>query len=194
MNMSRPSCRKFIFTAISMTHGIKSKTSQCLPDLVGHPTKPILYDNLEYDRYAVQIEPVYEQLCEGSAFDHIHFWADLCNQFKVSERLSINPYGLGHKGTSGGAALRSLLTSVENQLIVSARQGQLSCAGPEGPIFTNALFKSIDGVINSGSNANFDQVFDQVKMLTQQETSDRKFKNKQCFMQTPLLYRTACGQ
>lgn len=130
-----------LFTWFSFTHGFNlENTHSKFPYLIAHPTKTILSDGEM--RYGLPLEGFYDNLLASGNFEHVHLWAELCNQVckGCGKHRSENLASLS--GMGGKKAVEDVLYSRSGSLIVSSAYGQSSCASVTGGPFQQAILEA----------------------------------------------------
>lgn len=176
IGIPKPAQGKLMATVITFTHGVNFKdTWTRLPFMVCNPST---YRLAKEKQSLIALEDIYHSLRAFGSFDHVHVWAELCNNIpygfereapKSKPFLNLkNNLQIGKKGER----LRQLLLGVPSSLMVSASYGQISYAFKNtGGLFTDGLFMGLQKVAEGTVKPQFDGnegLFEFVKLHTQQ--------------------------
>lgn len=149
--------KKFMLIYYSLSHGTNVlQTPSKFPFILCNPTDKTYKND---PNTLLSTEGIFEELLQKSQFDHVHVWAELCNELlpssaKVPQKtVRLSPFGQ----TMAYNNLKSLLYSVKGSLITSSEYGDVSVAS-KGMLgaFSGALFKTIQGVMDGTITANFE--------------------------------------
>lgn len=143
---------RLMATVMSFTHGMNfPDTWTRLPFMVCHPRE----SGLEAKQHLIAIEDIYQTLRTFGRFDHIHVWAELCNNipYGLEEKAPLSQ-PLSYSSPAQGlmyakSRLERLLMQEEAMVMVSSQYGQVSYTFKEGGgLFTNSLFLGMEKVAN----------------------------------------------
>ena len=152
LKVEKPERGKLMATVMSFTHGMNfPDTWTQLPFIICHPEE----NRLAGKNSLIAIEDIYQTLRTFGAFDHLHVWAELCNNIPYGlEREAPKSQPLAHSllqrsMNRARGRLRKLLMSNPATVMVSSKYGQVSYTFKDGGgVFTNSLFLGIEKVAN----------------------------------------------
>jgi hypothetical protein len=173
--------KRLLATVMTFTHGANfADTWTRLPFLLCHPTDNRLSDGAEL----LSVESIYRALREQGQFDHVHVWAELCNNIPYGQegkapdiQMFVHQIPRADIALAEGRRLLALLSSCEASIMVSSRYGQISYVLPgEGGIFSASLFRGLSAVAQGKVPPRFDGpggLFAFVSLDTQQTVRTR---------------------
>ncbi len=178
LTKERPEEGKMMATVMSFTHGMNyPDTWTRLPFMVCHPTENRLQDK----NNLLAIEDIYQTLRTFGDYDHLHVWAELCNNVPYglegsapSSRL-FNHLMPNKQSTFAKHRLEQLLMGEKSVVMVSSKYGQVSYTFKNGGgVFTNSLFMGLEKVANGDLASQYEGengLFSFVKTQTQQQVT-----------------------
>ncbi|MGB0523325.1 MAG: hypothetical protein ACPGJS_10225 [Flammeovirgaceae bacterium] len=171
LDTPRPKKGKFMGTVMTFNHGVNfENTWTRLPFMLCNPKENVMRSKSQL----VSVEEIYNALKDKSKFDHVHVWAELCDNIpngfvNAPSKGALQLHTL--KGGTPEGNLEDLLYGVKSELMVSSSYGQASFTHDMiGGAFSNSVFKAFEDVMNGQTEAKFEGVggvFESVQANTQ---------------------------
>lgn len=171
LDTPRPQAGKFMGTVMTFNHGVNfENTWTRLPFMLCNPNENVMRSKSQL----VSIEEIYTALKDKGQFDHLHVWAELCDNIpngfvNAPARGGMKLHTM--KGGSPEGNLEDLLYGVKSELMVSSSYGQASFTHDMiGGAFSNSVFKAFEDVMNGQLKPEFEGVggvFESVEANTQ---------------------------
>jgi len=171
LDTPRPKKGKFMGTVMTFNHGVNfENTWTRLPFMLCNPRENVMRSKTQL----VSVEEIYTALKDKGKFDHVHVWAELCDNIPNGFTNAPARGGLQLHTLKGGTPegnLEELLYGVKSELMVSSSYGQASFTHDMiGGAFSNSVFKAFEDVMNGQLAPKFEGVggvFENVKANTQ---------------------------
>ncbi|MCC5944356.1 MAG: hypothetical protein JJT94_05430 [Bernardetiaceae bacterium] len=172
-----------IFNFISITHGTNfQNTETSLPYILCHN-----HSHLATAADMLSIKGITDAIFFAKPFDNVHIWVEACNDLAQGHQQAPLPLVFWSRSPTNKSQFHSLLTNEKLTIICAASYQNFAYVSmTEGGAFGNALWASLNKVMEGKLQADWKVVFADIEKYSQEFA--KTITNDQNVIQIPIFY------